>query len=208
MHRTLGLLLVAGLVLNAVSASAADGKPVPASKKSRAKAVAEVTAEQQAGVRAFLQQHHAELADLLGHLQRARPAEYARAVRDIWHAAERLRQFEKGDRDRYELELQSWVVQSKIQLLAARLAIQDSPTLREELRHLLADQLELKMRLAQMERERTAERLRRIDEQLQRLTNQRTEILEREFSTVTKNAERLKVKRKELFEHDNDGSKM
>jgi hypothetical protein len=149
---------------------------------------------------AFLRQHHTELANLLGHLQRNRPAEYARAVRDIWHASERLRQVEKGDNDRYELELQSWVIQSKIQLLAVRLAMNDSPGLRQELRQLLADQFDLKVRLAQIDRERTAERLRKLDEQLQRLTDQRAEILDREFLAVTRSSERLKVKRKDLLE--------
>lgn len=201
MRRSLGVLRVVILLLIAAPLSAAaEGKPASAPKKNRAKPVAEVTAEQEAEVRAFLQQHHAELADLLGHLQRARPAEYARAVRDLWHASERLRQFEKEDGDRYELELQSWVVQSKIQLLSARLAMQDSPVWREELRQLLGEQFELKIRLAQIDRERTAERLKRIDEQLQRWTDQRAEILEREFLAVTKNSEKLKVKRQDLFE--------
>jgi hypothetical protein len=194
-------LVAVGLLLTSESLlTAADSGLLSASKKDRAKTPVAVTAEQEAEVLAFLRQHHTELAELLGHLQLRRPAEYARALRDIWHASERLRQFEKGDHDRYELELQSWVIQSKIQLLAARLAMNDSPVLREELRQLLADQFDLKMRLTHIDRERTAERLRRMDEQLQRMTNQRTEILEREFLAVTKSSERLKAKRKDLFE--------
>lgn len=201
MRTSVGLFVLVGLLLTSVSASmAADSGLVPAAKKDRAKTPLAVTAEQEAEVLAFLRQHHTELADLLGHLQRNRPAEYARAVRDIWHASERLRQVEKGDSDRYELELQSWVIQSKIQLLAARLAMNDSPVLRQELRQLLADQFDLKVRLAQIDRERTAERLRKLDEQLQRLTDQRVEILDREFLAVTKSSERLKVKRKDLLE--------
>jgi hypothetical protein len=201
MRTSLGLFVLVGLLLTSVSVStAADSGLVPAAKKDRAKTPVVVTAEQEAEVLAFLRQHHTELANLLGHLQRNRPAEYARAVRDIWHASERLRQVEKGDNDRYELELQSWVIQSKIQLLAVRLAMNDSPGLRQELRQLLADQFDLKVRLAQIDRERTAERLRKLDEQLQRLTDQRAEILDREFLAVTRSSERLKVKRKDLLE--------
>ena len=190
-----------GLLATCVTVSAADGESVPAPRKDRAKtAVASVTAQQEAEVLQFLREHHPELADVLGHLQRNRPAEYARAVRDIRHAIERLQQVEKGDSERYELELQSWVIQSKIQLLAARLAIRDNPGLHEELRHLLDDQLDLRMGVAQTQRDRVAERLRRVDEQLQRMTDNRSEILERAFLSVTKSSERIKVRRKDLLD--------
>lgn len=187
----LGLLVAAVAVL-----TAADARPNPAPKKERAKPPLAVTAQQEAEVLQFLRQHHTELAELLGHLQLSRPADYTRAIRDIWHARERLRQFEKGDGERYELELQSWVVQSKIQLLVARLAMSDSESLRDELRSLLADQFDLKLRFSQVERDRTAERLQKLDEQLRRLADSRAELLEKEFLSLTKSSERLKARRK------------
>lgn len=187
----LGLFVAAVAVL-----TAADARPNPAPKKERAKPPLAVTAQQEAEVLQFLRQHHTELAELLGHLQLSRPADYTRAIRDIWHARERLRQFEKGDGERYELELQSWVVQSKIQLLVARLAMSDSESLRDELRSLLADQFDLKLRFSQVERDRTAERLQKLDEQLRRLADSRAELLEKEFLSLTKSSERLKARRK------------
>jgi exonuclease VII large subunit len=199
--RTSLLYVAVSLLLALVAiAAAADSGSNPASKKDRAKTPAGVTAQQEAEVLAFLRQHHNELADLLGHLQLSRPAEYARAVRDLWHASERLRQLEKGDRDRYELELQAWVIQSNIQLLAARLAMSDSPALRAELRQLLDNQFELRVQLAQADHDRAVERLNRLEDQLRRLADNRAEILEREFQAVTKSSERLKVKRKDLFD--------
>ena len=192
-------VLAAGLLFAAASVlSAADAGANPTPKKEKSKTPVAVTAEQEAEVMQFLRQHHSELAELLGHLQLSRPADYTRAIRDIWHARERLRQFEKGDGDRYELELQSWVLQSKIQLLVARLAMSDSPALRDELRQLLADQFDLKLRLSRIERDRTAERLRKLDEQLQRLADNRGEVLEKEFLSLTKSSEKLKAKRKDL----------
>lgn len=188
----LGLFVAAVAVL-----TAADARPNPAPKKERAKPPLAVTAQQEAEVLQFLRQHHTELAELLGHLQLSRPADYTRAIRDIWHARERLRQFEKGDGERYELELQSWVVQSKIQLLVARLAMSDSESLRDELRSLLADQFDLKLRFSQVERDRTAERLQKLDEQLRRLADSRAELLEKEFLSLTKSSERLKARRKD-----------
>lgn len=188
-----------GLILTAFFvASAADAPPQRAAKKEKAKPPVAVTAQQEAEVMQFLRQHHTELAELLGHLQLSRPADYTRAVRDIWHARERLRQFEKGGGERYEMELQSWVIQSKIQLLVARLAMGESEALRDELRRLLADQFDLKLRWSQAERDRTADRLRKLDEQLQRMAEHREDILEKEFLSLTKSSERLKARRKDL----------
>ena len=196
--RALHFVIALSLLVSAVAGvTAADPGPNPAPKRERAKPPIAVTAQQEAEVLQFLRQHHTELAELLGHLQLSRPADYNRAIRDIGHARERLRQFEKGDGERYELELQSWVIQSKIQLLVARLAMSDSESLRDELRHLLAEQFDLKLRLSQVERDRTAERLQKLDEQLRRLADSRAELLEKEFLSLTKSSERLKAKRKD-----------
>lgn len=196
--RALPFLIAIILLASAAAVvTAADAGPNPAPKKTRAKPAVAVTAQQEAEVLQFLRQHHTELAELLGHLQLSRSADYYRAIRDIGHARERLRQFEKGDGERYELELQSWVIQSKIQLLVARLAMSDSQSLRDELRNLLAEQFDLKLRFSQVERDRTAERLRKLDEQLRRLADSRVELLEKEFLSLTKSSERLKAKRKD-----------
>jgi hypothetical protein len=196
--RALQFVKALSLLVSAVAVlTAADAGPNPATRKERAKPPVAVTAQQEAEVLQFLRQHHTELAELLGHLQLSRPADYNRAIRDIGHARERLRQFEKGDGERYELELQSWVIQSKIQLLVARLAMSDSESLRDELRHLLAEQFDLKLRFSQVERDRTAERLQKLDEQLRRLADSRAELLEKEFLSLTRSSERLKAKRKD-----------
>jgi len=193
------LPLLVGVLFATVSVSwAAGAEPQPARKKDKVKTPPAVTSQQEAEVMQFLRQHHTELADLLGHLQLSRPADYTRAVRDIWHARERLRQFEKSDRDRYELELQSWVIQSKVQLLVARLAMSENEALRDELRQLLAEQFDLKMRTSQIDRDRTADRLRKLEEQLQRMADNREEMLEKAFLSLTKSSERLKAKRRDL----------
>ena len=62
---------------------------------------------------------------------------------------------------------------------------------------LLADQFDLKLRFSQIERERTAERLQKLDEQLRRLADSRAELLEKEFLSLTKSSEKLKAKRKD-----------
>ncbi len=197
MRASLSVIARVLIVLSAGTLAAAEAGPNPTAKKERGKPPVVVTPQQEADVLQFLRQHHTELAELLGHLQVTRPADYSRAIRDIGHSRERLRQFEKGDRLRYELEVQSWVLESKIQLLVARLAMSDSESLREELRRLLADQFDLKLQLAKLERERMAERLQKLDEQVQRMSGNRADLLEREFQSLTRSSEKLKAKRKD-----------
>ncbi len=179
--------------------SAAEPKSAPSARKDKAKSPPPaVTSEQEVEVMQFLRQHHQELADLLSRLQVSHPADYNRAVRELSHTRERLGQFEKIDRSRYDLELQSWVIQSKVQLLVARLAMSDTEALRDELRHLLEEQFDLKVRLSQIERDKIADRLKKLDGQIERLTANRSEVLEREFLSLTKSSEKLKAKRKEV----------
>jgi len=197
MRASLSVIARVLIALSAGTLAAAEAGPNPTAKKERGKPPVVVTPQQEADVLQFLRQHHTELAELLGHLQVTRPADYSRAIRDIGHSRERLRQFEKGDRLRYELEVQSWALESKIQLLVARLAMSDSESLREELRRLLADQFDLKLQLAKLERERMAERLQKLDEQVQRMSGNRADLLEREFQSLTRSSEKLKAKRKD-----------
>ena len=99
------------LLLAAVSVLPLAGAELqPAPKKEKVKTLPAVTAQQEAEVMQFLRQHHTELAELLTHLQTHRPADYNRAVRDLWHARERLRQFEKGDSQRLFGELENGVL--------------------------------------------------------------------------------------------------
>lgn len=197
MRGSRSVITLALIVLSAGTLTAAEAGPNPPAKKERGKPPVAVTPQQEADVLQFLRQHHTELAELLGHLQVTRPADYSRAIRDLGHARERLRQFETGDRLRYELELQSWVLESKIQLLVARLAMSDSESLREELRRLLAEQFDLKLRFAKLERDRMAERLQKLDEQVQRMSGNRADLLDKEFQSLTRSSEKLKAKRKD-----------
>lgn len=164
-------------------------------KKVKPWRTSEVTAEQEKEVMQFVRLHHAELADLVEHLQTSSPADYHKAVRDLWKARERLMQIERRDRKRYELELDNWVVQSKIQLLVARMTMKNDDALREELRSLLGQRVDLRLRLLLGEREKQLERLRKIDDQVKRYSTGRLEVIEKEFLLLTSSSKRLKQQR-------------
>jgi len=170
-------------------------EPARLAKKAKPKRPIAVTAAQEKEVGRFLRQHHAELADLLEHLKSSSPSRYHKAIRDLWKARERLMQVKQRDRTQYELELEAWVIESKIQLLVARLAMKDDDALREELRSLLGQRIDLRLRLVLGERERHLERVRKLDEQVDRYNNSRSEMIEKQFLLLTDSCKRLKQKR-------------
>ena len=79
-----------------------------------------VTPEREAAVMTFVKQHHAELAELLVQLKASNSKEYEQAIRELFRTSERLAQIQERDMPQYELELKHWQVQSRVQLLSAR----------------------------------------------------------------------------------------
>jgi hypothetical protein len=192
------LLLVIFLILVMVGqVPMGAAEPPRSTRKAKPKRSSEVTVEQEQEVMKFLRLHHAELADLVEHLQTSSPSDYRKAIRDLWKARDRLMHIKQRDRARYELELDVWLVQSKIQLLVARLALKDDGALREDLRSLLGQQVDLRHRLLVGERERVLERLAKIDEQVDRYSSGRSEVIEKQFLLLTASSRRLKQERME-----------
>lgn len=138
-----------------------------------------VTPEREAAVTKFVERHHPELAALLASLKASHPDEYSRAIHDLFRTSERLAQWHERDVNRYELELQLWRVQSQIDLLTAQLRMNKTDALQNHLRRAVEDQLTLRQALIKLERERVAERLKKLDEQLQSLETSRSELVER-----------------------------
>jgi hypothetical protein len=148
-------------------------------------------AETEKQVLAFLNEHHPELVQVLSNLHSNSPHEYERAIRDLARVRERLLQVKEGDPQRHDLDLQAWVVQSRIHLVVARLAMGDSPALRDELRGLLKQQFDLKLEALRHDRQRQAERLRKLDEQIDRLSENADELVARQMASLTKSSEAM-----------------
>jgi hypothetical protein len=201
--RPLWLLLLVLVLIGQVQAAALEASD--SGRRAKPKHCRQVTAQEEEAVLQFLRRHHAELADLLEHLRSSGPSDYQKAVRDLGKARERLEQIQRRDRQRYELELENWVLQSKIQLLVARLAMNNEAALREQLRSLLGQRVEVRLRLLLRERERQLERLQKIDEQVDRYTDGRAEIIEKEFQFLTSSSKRLKQRRSGRGTKDSPG---
>jgi len=145
-----------------------------------------ITPEVEADVRAFVRQHHPELLDLLTHLKDNVPKEYEQAMRELNRHQSRLKQME--GRERYTSELQLWKAQSRARLLAARAQMDDDDSHREALREKLAEIYDLRAAILKRDYERTAERLKKLDEQLKTLRSDRERNLEKQLAALTKTA--------------------
>jgi hypothetical protein len=144
-----------------------------------------VSPEREEAVMAFVKLNHPELAQLLKHLKENQPKEYERAIRELFRASDRLTQIHDRDRAQYDLEVQLWKTQSRVQLLTARLKMGESEELKKQLQDLLGEQIDNRAALLRHERQKVATRLSRIDSDLQRLENDRQKVIDKQLQTLT-----------------------
>lgn len=132
----------------------------------------------------FAKTHHPELATLLEQLRTSAPKDFDAAVSDLNRIRERLERSRERAPERYELELAEWKLNSQIQLLAARLAMGGDATLEDELRTLLAERLQVRVKLLQDERSRLQKRLEQLEQQIADQQEQSSGLIEREFAKL------------------------
>jgi hypothetical protein len=132
----------------------------------------------------FAKTHHPELASLLEQLRINAPKDFEAAVIDLNRTGERLERVRKNSPERYELELAAWKLDSRVRLLAARLAMGGDSTLEDELRDALEERFDLRIKLLKDERDRLHKRVERLDEQVADQERRVDEILNREFAAL------------------------
>jgi hypothetical protein len=125
------------------------------------------TPEREAAALAFANQHHAELVTLLAALKERNRNEYERAIGELWRTSERLATSREKDPERHALELVDWKLNSRIQLLAARFSMNESPAVEEELRAAIKEQTTVRIKVLELDRDRAATRAKKLEEQIQ-----------------------------------------
>jgi hypothetical protein len=191
MLKTLKNCLAALTMLAPLSAAAAEPPQnppvVPPVQPAKAPKRAPLTPEREAAAITFVRQHHPELVDLLNQLKESKPAEYQTAIRELFQTSERLAQLREQDPERYELELAAWKIKSRIQLLAARSTMSADKAFEDQLHAALVEQGDVRLKLMKLERDRTAQRLEKLDKNIaQYQASQATEI-QRQFDRLLKN---------------------
>ncbi|HUG92975.1 MAG TPA: hypothetical protein VML55_19195 [Planctomycetaceae bacterium] len=130
-----------------------------------------MTPGREAAALKFAQLHHSQLEKLLVHLQNSNPAEYKRAIRQLYMDSERLARTAERSPERHELELDAWKLDSRIRLLVARMSMSSSGSveLDSQLKALLEQRVDLRLRQLQSERERLETRLSRLNETIENI---------------------------------------
>ena len=138
---------------------------------------------------AFAQQHHPQLADLLGRLKGSHPEQYAKALRELDKTRARLEKAKEIDADRYAILLREWQLDSRGRLLAARITMSTSGELETELRQVLTERHDVRLQLLTYDREKSKTRLQKMDEQISEHVQNRETSIDREFDRIKKSAE-------------------
>lgn len=156
-------------------------KKNPGEKNGKAARLPGITAGREAAVMTFVREHHPDLEALLIYLKQNRPGDYEKAFRELFAVSERLARIQEQDGGRYELELARWKLQSRIQLLAARLKMERTDELRQQLREALAEQVDVEIAIAERDRDRLKDRLEKLEARIEKLTGGKQQTVDNQY---------------------------
>lgn len=191
----LAVSLTPAIVVAADKSATPASPPQQATSKQPAKAAPApiiLTPEREAAAIQFVREHHPELVDLLKGLKQTNAAQYQAAVRQLFQTSERLAKIHETDPQRYELELKLWQIKSRIQLLAARSSVSRDPEIESQLRAALAEQAQVQLQELQMERDRAAARLKKLDASIEQFQSNRQRNTENQFNVLLRNIDRAR----------------
>ena len=114
----------------------------------------------------FARKHHPELANLLERLQGKAPSGFARGIREVHLATQRLERFREKQPGRFESELANWKTDSEIRLLTAKWAMSQDPALEKQIRELLRTRQRSRINRLVQDRVKLAARLQQLDAQI------------------------------------------
>lgn len=158
-----------------------------------------ITPGREAAAMTFAKLHHPELSELLVRLKKGNRREYDRAVRQLYLTSERLARFKTRfptRPERHKLAVKAWKLDSRIKLLAARMAMSADEKLEAELKAALVERVDVKRRELELERDRLRERVKSLDKSIERLTNNREALLKKDFQRVKRGLTAISVKGK------------
>lgn len=163
--------------------------------KTPAKAAArpEFSYDRESAARAFVAQHHPELNALLDRLKPMGPVEYEKAIVELSQISENLASLKARDPGRYGPALDAWKARSRVDLLAAQYALKPTTELEASLRQAIGNQIDCDLAVRRLDREAIAARLRKVDDQIQRLETQRDSTIENRLNALRKKAPRAKA---------------
>ncbi|HZZ72167.1 MAG TPA: hypothetical protein VFE24_07930 [Pirellulales bacterium] len=165
----------------------------PADHEVKAQDRGAISPDHEAVAMSFVRMNHAELADVLAELKASKPAEYAAAIADLYKVSEHLTQIQATNPARYTLELEAWKIKSRIQLLAARETMSSDEQFKAKLRTALEDQAENRLKLLKLDRAAAADRVKRLDAQIEIAENEQNATVQRQLDSLLRSIEKMRV---------------
>ena len=170
--------MIALVLLTLLSASAHAQQSGPVANTPQRPPISE---QDRTEAQQFVAEHHPELASLLSQLQKSRPAEFERALRELVPQTQAIQRSKERSPARYESLLAAWKVDSQIRVLMARWSRKQDPETETKVRELIAQRQQLRREQTQAEKQRLTEQLQKLDEQLQTLEQPETQRIQAEW---------------------------
>jgi hypothetical protein len=200
LKNTVAFLLVwsASVVLiadDATKISSPNGKVITAQSK-ESPGSAPTLEERESLALKFVEAHDPALANLLQVLKAMKPKEYDTAINEITKVRKRLEQLQSRDKPLYEVDLEGWKLQSKIDMMMARAVAKEQTLDEKALRELVKKRHENQLKRLRVEQYNLQTREKQIKESLERLQSNESDRLDQQVSALIKKVDAKKPKSK------------
>ena len=177
--------MIALVLLTLLSASAHAQQSGPVANTPQRPPISE---QDRTEAQQFVAEHHPELASLLSQLQKSRPAEFERALRELVPQTQAIQRSKERSPARYESLLAAWKVDSQIRVLMARWSRIKDPQIEAQVRELITQRQQERKTEIQAEQERLKDQLRKLDEQLRILGSDPHKSVNHEWEQLARRA--------------------
>ncbi len=133
---------------------------------------------------AFVGEHHPELARVLAALKPMDPKEYRAAILELTQVSRTLADVKARNPRRYEVALDAWKANSRVELIAAQLAGSPTEELRSQLRLAIEAKVDAEVRRHRFELEQAEAAVKKAREALDRLETNRDALIEARFRAL------------------------
>ena len=192
LYCTTSLTLIAD---DATKISSPNGKVITAQSK-ESPGSAPALEEKESLALKFVEAHDPALASLLQVLKAMKPKEYDTAINEITKVRKRLEQIQSRDKPLYEVDLEGWKLQSKIDMMMARAVAKEQTLDEKALRELVKKRHENQVKRLRVEQDNLQTREKQIQESLERLQSNESDRLDQQVSALIKKVDAKKPKSK------------
>jgi hypothetical protein len=159
-------------------------KTAPARPVAARPAAAPLTPQREAEALAFAREHHPELAALIEKLRKDNRRQFDRALRELAQDRDRLVRLQKQMPAQYDLALAAWKLDSRAHLLAARMTMSQDPALEAELKQVLRDRVDVRLKQLQFERGRLQDRLTVVNKTIEKIQADKNSVADGELQRI------------------------